>query len=952
MEKKHCITRIIYSVAIALVLLLATACLACAENESQNGQEWSFAAYGSAAKAANIRYDDTCSDGSVRLIAENGAGKLVPLATDGLGFYYTSIDPDTTNFRLEAKAIVNGWTYNNGQEGFGLMAADRVGVHGDTSALWNNSYMASVTKVIYHWNGSRVSNVGDEINMKLGICAQEKKGVTEDNIASDLTLKDYSLFHSSMATLETSCAEMGPGSYNLVGNYTNETPPAGTVPEPLTTFDLSIEKNDSGYYISYTGEDGVTTTKKYYDTEALSVLDPENVYVGFFVCRNADVTFSDITFTTSEAGSATETPEISLIDPLYSVDSASTSNKSAYNLLFTGNADGNLCVKQDGGEIFSGSVDAGQKTVIEAALAAGDNQFELTMTPDSGYRPSEYEELSSYEPVTLTHTVTFDVYDAEVIYAAPDGSSSAAGIRSDPVDIYSAVSKTAPGHKICLMEGTYQMDRSLIIRESSGGSEGNLIRMEADPQASARPVLDFGRNSAGVVLDADYWYLKGFDVTKSKDLEGGIRVCGSNNTLEQVNAYQNGDTGIWICSYLDSDSRDEWPADNLILNCTSMLNADDGLEDADGFAAKTSAGPGNIFDGCIAAYNADDGWDLYAKHEYGKVGSTVIRNCVAYKNGYILDQNGNEKPAGNGNGFKLGGNSIKGGHSLMNSIAFANRSIGITSNGCPNVTVSGCTAYDNEQRNLSLYTKAKIDTDFALTGMLSCGKKTVTADNVDINGMQDPAKIKGDSNYLYSDGKSTNATGAAVTDAWFVSLDTDKAINGGVTRKSDGSIEMNGYLALTAAAAKGTGSDIGGRAEAEEKTSGGSSQPAPSVWAGATYALSAGTVQVLSVNDRTVSYIKAPAGKKSVTIPETVMIEGQTYTVTGIGPQTFRSTKVKTVIVKTRYLTKNSVKGSLKSSKVKTVKVKFGNKKLNKKYRKAYKKIFTKKNAGRKAKVK
>ena len=66
----------------------------------------------------------------------------------------------------------------------------------------------------------------------------------------------------------------------------------------------------------------------------------------------------------------------------------------------------------------------------------------------------------------------------------------------------------------------------------------------------------------------------------------------------------------------------------------------------------------------------------------------------------------------------------------------------------------------------------------------------------------------------------------------------------------------------------------------------------------------------------------------------------------------FKGTKIKTIVVKTKKLKKKSVKGALKGSKVKTVKVQIGSKKVNKKYVKKYKKIFTKKNAGKKAKVK
>ena len=105
-----------------------------------------------------------------------------------------------------------------------------------------------------------------------------------------------------------------------------------------------------------------------------------------------------------------------------------------------------------------------------------------------------------------------------------------------------------------------------------------------------------------------------------------------------------------------------------------------------------------------------------------------------------------------------------------------------------------------------------------------------------------------------------------------------------------------------------------------------------------------------------------------------VSIKGETYTVTSvetgafaggnaasvtlgkkirtISREAFSASRVKTVTVKTTALTKKAVKGSLKGSKVKTIKVKVGNKKKNKTYIKKYKKIFTKKNAGRKVAVK
>ena len=72
-----------------------------------------------------------------------------------------------------------------------------------------------------------------------------------------------------------------------------------------------------------------------------------------------------------------------------------------------------------------------------------------------------------------------------------------------------------------------------------------------------------------------------------------------------------------------------------------------------------------------------------------------------------------------------------------------------------------------------------------------------------------------------------------------------------------------------------------------------------------------------------------------------------------IGAKNFSgSKKLKTLTIKTKKLTKAGVKNSLKGSKIKTVKVKVGTKKVNKKYVKKYKKFFTKKNCGKKVTVK
>ena len=146
-----------------------------------------------------------------------------------------------------------------------------------------------------------------------------------------------------------------------------------------------------------------------------------------------------------------------------------------------------------------------------------------------------------------------------------------------------------------------------------------------------------------------------------------LRLSGHHNILEGIKTYNNGNTGLQV-SGTSEETIDMWPSDNLILNCTSYNNCDEAMEDADGFAAKLTCGEGNVFRGCIAAYNADDGWDLFAKIATGKIGAVTIEDCVAFKNGYVYDESGSVIDAGNGNGFKMGGSGISGHHVLKTAL--------------------------------------------------------------------------------------------------------------------------------------------------------------------------------------------------------------------------------------------------------------------------------------------
>lgn len=783
---------------------------------------WRVSTYGSSTDSKNNGVIGNANDGKVTVYSEGGKGKIVPGSTDGLTFYYTAIDPETENFTLTADIHVDSWTLSNGQEGFGMMAADAVGSNGDGTAFWNNAYQAIVTKVEYYWDGEDVTtdSSANKISMKLGLGAISRLGVTADDVAAikNGTITMPAGYVSETTTLETGAATKGPGTYNLVGNWNKKAEPTGSLENPLTDFRLQIQRNNTGYYLRYLDKDNkVIKEVRYYDLErnSLTQIDKDNIYVGFFASRNVRITVSNIdlkTITPADDEKAEER-EIEYVYPINTIESPVFSNSADYNLVYYGNADGTLVVKdQNGKEVLNKEFKALTKETVALKLNSGKNTFTINFIPDKEYKPGEFKLMTSYDPVTINHTVEYKTVENNNIYVSPNGKSNAAGTKDDPMDIYTAVKIAAPGQKILIKEGTYDLSSTVKVERGINGTADAMIYMIADPEAGSRPVFDFGGKCAGMILAGDYWYFQGFDVTRSADAQKGIQVSGNHNILDRIKAYKNGNTGIQISRYLGTDQFNQWPAHNTILNCSSYLNADKGYEDADGFAAKLTVGQGNVFDGCIAAYNADDGWDLFAKVQSGSIGVVTIQNCVAFKNGYILDENGREINAGNGNGFKMGGDSMPGAHVLKNSVAFANKAKGIDSNSCPDIKVYSSTTFDNESYNVAFYTNTAVNTAFAADGILSYKVSNKVAEQFKLLGTQNAADVKGVTNYYFDGSKTVNNNGKEAAASWFKSLDTASALkDGGITRNADGTINMNGFLELTDEVPEGVGARMSGR---------------------------------------------------------------------------------------------------------------------------------------------
>ncbi|MFF4239171.1 carbohydrate-binding protein [Actinomadura geliboluensis] len=343
----------------------------------------------------------------------------------------------------------------------------------------------------------------------------------------------------------------------------------------------------------------------------------------------------------------------------------------------------------------TGSWDAWTTATLTVPLNAGANTVRLTATTSNGLANIDYVEVESDGDDTPPPS------DADALYVAPNGADGASGTESDPTTLTSAIDRIAPGGTIYMRGGTYRYSQTVTIPTGNNGGSGDRTVLSAYPGET--PVLNFSamsENSAnrGLAVNGSYWHLYGLVVEHAGD--NGIFVGGSGNVIERAVTRFNRDTGLQISRTASDTPESQWPSNNLAISSESHDNADSDGEDADGFAAKLTSGPGNVFRYDVSHNNIDDGWDLYTKNETGPIGAVTIEDSLAYGNGTL--SNGGQAGNGDRNGFKLGGDDIAVNHVVRRSIAYGNGHHGFTYNSNPgSMTISYNVAIDNAERNFS-----------------------------------------------------------------------------------------------------------------------------------------------------------------------------------------------------------------------------------------------------------
>lgn len=626
------------------------------------------------------------ADLSKPITLESRGGKIAN-SHDGLTFFYTEL-PTSQNFVLEATVTVDQFGPENGakpaaQEGAGLLVRDVIGNPRQQPLKEGYEEFPAASNLVM--NAIMTQDKKDHHRIKLQAITRE--GITQPWGNAGAAIKKQS--------------------------YQKEVDISQT-----PTFRLKLARTNDGFVTAWApaGSDA-WVSKSVPRAELIAVQKPESYYVGFFASRNARITVSDATLTTSAANTVASAPWQPIALPaVVQLASATQSTTAAYLVQARANVDGVFSLRQN--EVVIGSdkpVKAG--TMYSVATTLGEsNDFSLLFTPASG------------EAIHQTFSVTkLKGVHGETIHVAPDAKAEGQGTAASPVDLATAIARVSPGGSIILAAGDYPLSE---IPVSASGSAEKVTSLQADGKAVIH----------GLRLDASYWHLKGIEISGKS-----LRIQGSHNLIENVKAYRNDDTGIQISSP-DNVGRPLWASDNRVINSESYSNEDPGKINADGFAVKMRVGEGNRLENCYAHDNIDDGFDLFNKIEDGANGVVVIENSVARNN--------------TSNGFKLGGEGQPVAHEIRNSKSIGNHLDGFTDNFNPGaLVVSHNVAIDNHRFNFIFRPSpyGEPSTQGVFTGNKSVRTQPGQYNDAVVGNIDE-------TNYFIEDGRSVNRAGETLPD--------------------------------------------------------------------------------------------------------------------------------------------------------------------------------------------
>jgi hypothetical protein len=388
---------------------------------------------------------------------------------------------------------------------------------------------------------------------------------------------------------------------------------------------------------------------------------------------------------------------------------------------------------------------------------------------------------------------------ATEVYVAPAGSDDNPGTLERPfATVQRAQKAAAPGDTVLIRGGTYKPTEAQIALTQGIFARVTVLDKSGEPgkpityraYQDEKPVFDcsavkpVGKRVTAVYVSGSWLHLIGLDVTgvqvtiKTHTQSICFESQGSNNVFERLSMHDGQAIGIYHVR----------GRDNLFLNCDAWNNHDYTSEDGrggnvDGFGCHPTRGStGNVFRGCRAWFNSDDGYDCINALE-----PVVFENCWAMYNGLSPKK---ERLA-DGNGFKAGGYGSRPASQVPNPVprhvvrfcvAVGNKASGIYANHHP----GGIDFINN--------TASKNGTDFNMLGRLTDNRTDVDGyghkliNNLCYPPRREVARMNAAKCELAG---NSFTLGLKLSDKEFVSLDETELLK---PRRPDGGLPEVGFL--------------------------------------------------------------------------------------------------------------------------------------------------------------
>jgi len=292
-------------------------------------------------------------------------------------------------------------------------------------------------------------------------------------------------------------------------------------------------------------------------------------------------------------------------------------------------------------------------------------------------------------------------------YMSPKGNDTKDGTTQKKAlaTLAKAQELAQPGDVVYILPGTYIINENQIARTegiysivfdmNKSGQQGKPIcYIGVTDKQGKRPVFDFSAVKPQTRITAFHvranWLVFrnfeciGLQVTQTNHTQSeNFRITrGRDCTFDNISCHD----GMGIGFYLEKASQR-----NLFLNLDAYNNSESISEDGkggncDGFGFHgNSDADGNVFVGCRAWYNADDGYDCI-----NAFSPAEFHYCYAYRNGYSAPKEIGGKPVsrGDGNGLKIGGYRLD------------RKPVQQYDRGYPMHVVSNCIASENKRNGI------------------------------------------------------------------------------------------------------------------------------------------------------------------------------------------------------------------------------------------------------------